>query len=88
MRQRNNKEIVKCKLFGTKKLMIIAVQTLSNYILRHEHFSFNMATGLYYELRLNILIQLSCKLFILLRKFSIQCFFIVDDRKLKLFSCI
>ena len=75
MRQRNYKVIVKCKLLGTSKIGTLFNDyrhpILKNDILRQEYFSINITTGLYYELCLKILMQYSCKRFILLFKFSI-----------------
>ena len=75
MRKRNKKVIVKCKFLGYRNLGTFFngynQPILSNDILRQEYFSIIIATGLYYELRLKILMQFSCKRFILLLKFPI-----------------
>ena len=75
MTQRNHKKIVKLKLLGSRKsgtlFKEISQPILYNDILRQEYFSINIASRLLYESCLKILMQFSCKLFILLLKFSI-----------------
>ena len=74
-RQGNKKVIIMCKILGARKLGTFLNDynqpILENYILGKKIFSIDIATGFYYEISRSILMQISCKRFILLLNISI-----------------